>query len=219
MNEQTYISPGTGHFIDGLVDDLEPVRPVRPGVGIGLALAITAGAAIVIGAVFGVRADVAAGAPDEMFILRSGVLLLLGVATALAAGNMARPGVGRYSRGWLWALATAGLFPATAALMSAIDPPSMNDLRLEHGLQCLAVSLSAALAIGSGLTLWLRRGAPTSPERAGWLVGIASGALAGAAWNIYCPFSDILYTGLWFGLAVAGAAALGRLIVPGIVRW
>jgi len=88
-----------------------------------------------------------------------------------------------------------------------------------EGLKCLTVSGIAALAIGSGLTLWLRQGAPTSPERAGWLTGLAAGALGAAAYNLHCPFNDIYYIGLWFTIPVLLSAIVGRLLVPRLIRW
>jgi hypothetical protein len=206
-------------LIKGLVEELEPVRTLKPQSGLAIVGGLTLFAAIAVVALLGVRNDLMMGMADEIFFLRSGVLLMLGIATAITAVNMARPGVGKLSRGWIWAAITAALFPVTAAIMSAINMPPVEVLRPMEGLKCLAVSSIAALAIGSGLTLWLRQGAPTSPERAGWLVGIASGALGAAAYNIYCPFNDIYYIGLWFTIPVMVSALIGRLAVPHLIRW
>ena len=206
-------------LIQSLVDDLEPVGTLNPRTGLAIVGGLTLLAALAVAILLGVRNDLEMGMVDEMFFLRSGVLLMLGIATAITVVNMARPGVGNSSRGWVWALITAALFPLTAAIMSAINMPPAEALRPTEGLKCLTVSLIAALAIGSGLTLWLRQGAPTSPERSGWLVGIASGALGAAAYNIYCPFNDIYYIGLWFTLPVIASAIIGRLVVPYLIRW
>ena len=206
-------------LIQSLVDDLEPVGTLNPRTGLAIVGGLTLLAARAVASLLGVRNDLEMGMVDEMFFLRSGVLLMLGIATAITVVNMARPGVGNSSRGWVWALITAALFPLTAAIMSAINMPPAEALRPAEGLKCLTVSLIAALAIGSGLTLWLRQGAPTSPERSGWLVGIASGALGAAAYNIYCPFNDIYYIGLWFTLPVIASAIIGRLVVPYLIRW
>ena len=206
-------------LIQSLVDDLEPVGTLNPRTGLAIVGGLTLLAALAVASLLGVRNDLEMGMVDEMFFMRSGVLLMLGIATAITVVNMARPGVGNSSRGWVWALITAALFPLTAAIMSAINMPPAEALRPAEGLKCLTVSLIAALAIGSGLTLWLRQGAPTSPERSGWLVGIASGALGAAAYNIYCPFNDIYYIGLWFTLPVIASAIIGRLVVPYLIRW
>jgi hypothetical protein len=209
----------TNNLIDGLVEDLQPVRTLKPKNGLAIVGGLTLIAVISVAATLGVRNDLMMGMADEMFFLRSGVLLMLGIATTITAVNMARPGVGKLSRGWIWALITATLFPLTAAIMSAINMPPVEALRPMEGLKCLTVSAMAALAIGGGLTYWLRQGAPTSPERAGWLVGIASGALGAAAYNIHCPFNDIYYIGLWFTIPVMAGALAGRLVVPRLIRW
>lgn len=206
-------------LIDDLVDNLVPVNSLKISAGFAVTMALAVVACASVAFFMGVRGDLKMGIPHEMFFLRSGVLLMLGVATAFAAVNMARPGVGNFSRGWLWALAAASLFPTTAAIMSAINMPPVEALRPAEGLQCLAVSSLSALFIGSGLTMWLRQGAPTSPERAGLLVGIASGALGATAYNIFCPFNDIYYVGLWFTLPVLACAIFGRLVVPKLIRW
>ncbi|SIN61100.1 hypothetical protein SAMN02745824_0811 [Parasphingorhabdus marina DSM 22363] len=206
-------------LIDDLVDDLSPVRSLKPSGGMAVAAALTMLACGSVAWFLGVRNDLAMGMADEMFFLRSGVLLMLGIATAYSAVNLARPGVGNLNRGWIWALVTAALFPLTAAIMSMINTPPVEALRPSEGLRCLTVSGMSAFVIGSGLTLWLRQGAPTSPERAGWLVGIASGALGAAAYNIFCPFNDIYYIGLWFTLPVLASAIVGRIVIPRLIRW
>jgi hypothetical protein len=213
------MSISANSLIEGLVDELEPVRTVKPKIGLAIVGGLTLIAGVAVATFLGVRNDLMMGMADEMFFLRSGVLLMLGIATAITVVNMARPGVGRLSRGWIWALITAALFPLTAAIMSAITMPPVEALRPTEGLKCLTVSGIAALAIGGGLTLWLRQGAPTSPERAGWLVGLASGALGAAAYNLHCPFNDIYYIGLWFTIPVVVSAIVGRLVVPRLIRW
>jgi hypothetical protein len=213
------MSESANSLIAGLVEELEPVRTLKPQGGLAIVVGLTLFAAFAVAALLGVRNDLRMGMADEMFFLRSGVLLMLGIATALTAVKMARPGVGKLSHGWIWAAITAALFPVTAAIMSAINRPPAEALRPMEGLKCLTVSGIAALAIGSGLTLWLRQGAPTSPERAGWLIGIASGALGAAAYNIHCPFNDIYYIGLWFTIPVVACALIGRLVVPHLIRW
>lgn len=213
------MSGSANSLIEGLVEELEPVLTLKPKSGLAIVGIITLIAVITVAATLGVRNDLMIGMADEMFFLRSGMLLMLGIATAMTVVNMARPGVGKLSRGWIWALITAALFPLTAAIMSAINMPPVEALRPMEGLKCLTVSGIAALAIGGGLTLWLRQGAPTSPERAGWLIGIASGALGAAAYNIHCPFNDIYYVGLWFTIPVIVSAMIGRLVVPHLIRW
>ncbi|MEH6758188.1 MAG: DUF1109 domain-containing protein [Parasphingorhabdus sp.] len=213
------MSKAANSLIDDLVEDMAPVRTLKPSIGVGIAAILTLVCISAIALFQDIRSDLSMGIAHAMFFLRCGVLLMLGVATAFAAANMARPGVGNLNRGWIWALVTASLFPITAAIMSVINTPPVEAFRPTEGLHCLATSVLSATLIGGGLTLWLRQGAPTSPERAGWLVGIASGALGGAAYNLFCPFNDIYYIGTWYSLSVLASAIAGRIIVPHLIRW
>jgi hypothetical protein len=86
-------------------------------------------------------------------------------------------------------------------------------------LQCMAFSGLSGSATAVPMVLWLRRGAPTSPERAGWLTGVAAGGLGAFAYSLHCPFNDVVYIGLWYSLAVGLCAVLGRLVVPRLIRW
>lgn len=208
------------NLVTTLVDDLSPVRRVRAAEGTAIFASITVFCAAVVLAWLGPRGDLMAMNPAPMWFLRVGALLLLGIASASAAVAMARPSVGAHSTGWRWALAMAALFPLTA-LVTAITyaPVNAEMFVMEYGLFCTAISMVAGLAIGTGLTLWLRRGAPTSPERAAWLVGITSGSLGGFVFALHCPFNGILYIGVWNTLAVAASAVIARAIVPSVLRW
>ena len=75
------------------------------------------------------------------------------------------------------------------------------------------------LAIGGALTLWLRQGAVTDLRRAGWLVGLGAGAFGTFAYSLHCPSDSVHYIALWYSLALALCAAIGRLAVPRLLRW
>ncbi|WP_448660408.1 NrsF family protein [Sphingomonas sp. CJ99] len=206
--------------IDRLVDGLTPVRRVRPGQGmmLGLALAATVAVAIVLWA--GIRADIAAMRPLPIVVLRSGTLMLLGLATLKAVTAMVRPGIGNTQRGWAWMVAVALLFPL-ASVIGMIDEgrvpveAMMNDAARD----CLILSLSGALAIGTAMVLWLRRGAVVDPARAGWLTGLAAGAFGTLAYSLHCGENSVHYIALWYGTAVTISAVAGRLAVPPLIRW
>ncbi|MDZ7587965.1 MAG: NrsF family protein [Parasphingorhabdus sp.] len=134
----------------------------------------------------------------RIVLLRGGILLLLGISGSMAVVAMSQPAVGIISRGWIWALAAALLFPLTAAILAMVYRPSdVAILVPEFGVECLTLSLLSAAAIASAQIFWLRRGAPVNPPRAGWLVGVSSGALGAAAYGLHCPFNSIFYVGLW----------------------
>jgi hypothetical protein len=205
--------------IQQLVDDLEPVRSLRPKQSMAASLIITGAILLLITLWLGPREDMIAGKPDGMFLLRGGILLLLGLANGYAAIAMASPSVGRQGSGWQIALAAAALFPLAALIVAMSTGPADAIAATQTGLQCLRMSVMGGLATAVPMVLHLRRGAPTSPERAGWLTGIASGGLGAFAYGFHCPFNNIIYIGLWYTLAVGISAVIGRLVVPRLIRW
>ena len=122
--------------------------------------------------------------------------------------------------GWRWALAAALLFPATSlALVLGGTPFPDGVLHASSAPWCLGISLASALTIGSMLTAWLRRGAVTELNRAGWLTGLAAGGLGTFVYNLGCARNSVHYVALWYGLAVGISAVAGRLLVPRALRW
>lgn len=206
--------------IDDLVAELSPVRRVAPAEAWAIVLAATVAAVLLVAGLFGLRGDVMAGHPADIVLLRGGTLLLLGCAALSGVVAAARPGVGHASHGWRWALAGALLFPAVAALIMVIEQRlPMGELTSPSGPWCLGISGVSALAIGTALTLWLRRGAPVALGRTGWLVGLAAGSFGAFAYSLHCPSATISYIGIWYTLAVGLSALAGRLIVPRFLRW
>jgi hypothetical protein len=205
--------------VSALIDDLEPVKPMGRALPLALSAAITLLAIGLIVWFQGMRADVVAGRPSEMFLIRSGVLLLLGGATAHAVTSMASPSVGRGQHGWQMALAAAVLFPLSALIVATTGDIGPALSAMNSGLRCMAYSLIGGLATAAPMVFMLRKGAPTYPERAGWLTGIAAGGLGAFAYNLHCPFNNIVYIGLWYSLALVICALVGRLVVPHLIRW
>lgn len=117
------------------------------------------------------------------------------------------------------AIAAAALVPLAALVVAMTGRTEVAMANMLYGLDCMASSGIGALAVAVPMVLWLRRGAPTSPERAGWLTGVASGGLGAFAYGLHCPFNDLVYIGLWYSLAVGICAVLGRLVVPKLIRW
>ncbi len=88
-------------------------------------------------------------------------------------------------------------------------------------------SAIGGLATAVPMVLALRRGAPTSPARAGWLTGIAAGGLGAFAYNLHCPFNNVIYIGLWYTLAVGGlcgdwpvgGAEVDQVVTSSLSHW
>ena len=207
-------------LIDALAANLRPVRPLR--LSEGMVLVTVAGAITVafVALVMGLRPDLLAGQFHALWLLANGLFLLLGLAAASTAVLMASPQVGQELQGWKWAAATAALLPATALVLLAartISPPV--EWMSPTDRHCLTMGLGLGLLTAAMLTWWLRRGAPASPNRAGLLVGIASGSIGILAFAFSCPSDDLYHVGIWHSAPVVVGGLLGRLIIPRFVRW
>lgn len=205
-------------LIAELVGDLRPVRVLRARVG---AAAAAAGVAVALAIAlfgFGMRPDLAAGHPDPMFLVSSGLYLILGIAAASTVVAMGRPQVGNRHGGWRWAAATTAALPVSA-LVIALFGADAHPVGTMAGLGCAVAGSTIGLGVAAALTLWLRRSAPTSPERAGLLTGIASGSFGIFAYAFHCTHDDLIHIGLWHALAIVLSAMLGRIAIPRLIRW
>lgn len=203
-----------------LVADLLPVEPLADWRAWLVTAIVLAAAMVAIAMDLNVRSDFLALQPHPVAAARSGTLLLLGVIACAAAIASARPTIGGIRSNWQVVLAAAMLFPLAAIVRIASDPAgAMRAIASPSAFECLTVSLTVALAVATVLTVWLRRGAPASPERSGLLAGLAAGALGGFAYSIRCPYNDLAYIGVWYPLVLTIAALVGRLIISRFVRW
>ncbi|WP_373486717.1 NrsF family protein [Blastomonas sp.] len=207
-------------LIADLVGKLEPVKPLSFARGISYALGSACVAALAVTGLFGVRADLLAGDFDPVYLLATGLFLMLGIAAAVTVIVMSRPQVGNDHGGWVWAAAMVTLLPIAAVIISlggGSDLLSRDSI--VRGLECLMVGGAASFLVFSILVAWLRQGAPTAPDRAGLLSGIAAGSLGVFAFSLHCADNDIVHIGLWHSSVVLLMALLGRAVVPPLVRW
>jgi hypothetical protein len=167
-----------------------------------------------------VRPDVISALQQPVFLLSAGLFLLLGLASSAAVVAMARPQVGSEHSGWIWAAAMAALLPVAAVIVALADTSAVLARSAAiSGSDCLLAASGLGLLTFAALTWWLRRGAPTSPDRAGLVTGIAAGSFGIFAYSFNCTYSDIVHIGLWHSAAVATCAMIGRLVVPHLIRW
>lgn len=210
----------TGVLIAQLVDGLEPVRPLRLSSGLGFALAGLGVTVTTVALLFGIRPDVVTGRFDPVFLLATGLFLMLGLACAVTVIMMSRPRVGSDHGGWVWAVAMAALLPVAAVIISlGRGSAAFTDSAAQQGLDCLMAGSGLGLMTFGVLIWWLRRGAPTSPERAGLLAGIAAGSFGIFAFSFHCSYNDIVHIGLWHSGVVVVSALVGRIVVPPLIRW
>ena len=207
-------------LLDGLVADLRPVRPMRFRNGIALFGLAAAATLAFTGLALGWRDDVLAGQFHVLWLLANGLFLILGLAAATTVVSMASPHVGQNQQSWKWAAVTAALLPLTAIiLISSRTLPLPTEWISPHDRDCLGMGLGLGVLTAAVLTLWLRRGAPASPDRAGLLIGVASGSIGILAFAFSCPSDDLYHIGIWHSAPVLVGALLGRLLIPRLIRW
>ena len=208
-------------LIDGLASELEPVHPRRVlRGGLWVAAGWLAGAVLLLW-VFGMRHDLAAGlAMAPLPMLAFWLIVALGLAAAWSALRMGLPAVGRDYSGWRWAGLAALALPLTAIFIGMGDNhAAMDAMRPETGMRCTIDGLIAGIGVGAALFAWLKGGAPTSPTRAGWVVGIAGGGAGATAVGLHCSSNDMIHIALWHGLAIPLWGLAGRVFLAPLLRW
>ena len=206
--------------IDGLADELKPVPPKKMVRGLlWTVVGWLAGAALLLW-LYGMRHDLAAGGMPALSMLSFWLIAATGVAAAWSALRMGLPGVGRDYSGWRWAVLAALSLPIAALLLAVGDGHAAMDVA-RHGLDahCLSLGIASGLGVGAALFFWLKSAAPTSPTRAGWVIGLASGAAGATIVALHCADDNLIHIALWHGLAVVISAVAGRLILPRFLRW
>jgi hypothetical protein len=205
-------------FIESLVNDLKPVQPLHPRTGLRRTVFAMMAGVGVLAVMMPLRPDIATGQPDAMFLTSSGLFLVLALATAWAALDMARPYVGTRRSGWGWTALMAAVLPVAALgiVATSLIRGQAVDLDMD-GVHCLLIGSAVGLLTATILVAWLRRGAPSRPERAGLLTGVASGAAGIFAVSLYCPTNDLIHIGVWHGgtvilMGIAGRFGLRRLL-------
>ncbi len=221
MTEYSQQSMSREDLIAALSQDITPVRRVRPREGavlIGFATIIVSIASI---ALTGWWSGLLTGEASGYFLITNGLLLVLGAASTAALVKSALPRVGPRASAPFWGAGMLAILPLGVIinLLSGRGNHAYNGLNDPFALHCTAASLGAAALVAIATVLWLRRGAPVSLERAGWLTGLAAGSLGTLAYGITCPLDTFSHVGLWHIAPVAIAAFIGRLAVPPMIRW
>lgn len=210
-------------LIDTLVGDLKPVRAMHYRAGLAYLLLAFAVMLLIGFLLPGPQGMLLKAETQGFAFLANGLFLLLGLAASAGAVFMGMPQVGNRQDGWKWALGAMLLVPAFALVNVA---PVLGDVpqRLTlagawRELHCILIGFGLGLFAAAAMILWLRRGAPSSPERAGFLVGLGAASLGIFAFGLSCPYEDLAHVGLSHSLCIVLGAAVGRLAVPRLVRW
>jgi len=120
-----------------------------------------------------------------------------------------------------WIAAPVLLLAALAALGFSRTPV---DARAAYVMgstwaTCLPSVVLFSLPVFAALLMAFRRLAPTDRTRAGTLAGLTAGATSAAVYALHCPETSPAFVLVWYGLGVATAGLIGRLLGPRLLRW
>lgn len=206
-------------LVEQLAADLQPVRSIRFRDGvvlISLALLLTI---LIVELWTGLWRAAWTGQASAFYVMTTGLLFILGCASAGSVIKMASPRVGNVQDGPKWALLMLAVLPV-AALVTVLGTDTGLALLFDrHGPMCLGAALAASLLSALVLVYWLRRGAPVSPASAGMQVGVASTALGSFAFGLSCSADGAAHLGIWHVLPVVVGALAGRFFLPLLLRW
>ena len=220
--------PTREDLIAALTEDLTPVVRVKPAQGAGLIAfaTIVAGACCI--AIFELWTGMFTGEASAFYWITNLLLLLLGAASTSGLVSSAIPRVGSRGAAPYWSAAMLGVVPIVAIIIvtslelnhdHSSGVPSVLADPLSWYWECAAYGSIAGIVVAIAAVMFLRRGAPVSLERSGWLTGLAAGSLGALAYNITCPLDTVAHVGIWHTAPVLIWAVIGRLAVPPLIRW
>jgi len=210
----------TDLLVDRLAAGLRPVP--RAAIARRLGAGIAGGAMIstlLLVLVIGARPDLAEIVHSPRFWGKAGYMAATAALSLLVASRMARPAP-RQSVALL--LPVPWLLYALAAVWELASTPAADwvPLLLGHGWQlCTWLVLLLSLPIYAGLWWAFRSFAPTRMEAAGSVTGLCASAIAGLIYCLHCPTDTAVFALVWYGLAFAIAALVGRALGRRLFHW
>lgn len=212
-----------------LINDLgqmagDPVRPVVPF----YALALVAGGFLVVA--FGlvllgmtenaIRPDYAASMKQSLVVAKQIIPLLIMAACLPVLLTLTRPEAKPGYALW-FPVAILMLMPVMLAVTLAsarlADWPEL--ITGPSSAQCLIAIPLLSVMLTLAQMVALRRGATTRPLLAGWLAGLAAGALAAVVYALVCTEDTPAFYGLWYSLGIACSGGLGVIAGRYLLRW
>lgn len=211
-------------LIAALTQNVTPVARVRPRQGAALIAFATVAAGIACIVIFGFWAGMINGAASPYFWISNLLLAIVGASSTTALVSTVTPRVGAHSSAPEWSTAMLAVLPVAAfiAIMSVEAGHDHGAGLADPGLaywECAAYGLGASSIIAVAAILFLRRGAPVSLNRAGWLIGLSSGSLGALAYNLTCPLDSLAHVGVWHVAPVFMAAVFWRYAAPPLIKW
>jgi hypothetical protein len=210
----------TDQLVQSLVSDLRPVP--RGAVALRLLVGTITGAAvsiILLIFVIGARPDLAVVLTSGRFWSKAAYMIATAGISLVVAARLARPGSNTNIL-WLLPLPLVAYLPAAILELVRTNPAEWASLLLGHGWQlCTWLVLGLSIPIYIGLWWAFRSFAPTRMEAAGAVTGLCASAIAGVVYCLHCPTDTAVFALVWYTLAFAIAAVLGRVSGRRFLHW
>lgn len=166
------------------------------------------------------RPDLAGAIGTTMFWMKLAYPLSLAVIAGLAAERLARPAASARDR-LAWLTLPFGAVALIGIVQFVIAAPQSREAIVMGGSASLCPFLVLATSLPPLLGLiWAMRGlAPTRLRETGAVIGLAAGGVGAFAYAWHCTEWGAPFLAFWYTLGILGAAALGALLGPLLLRW
>ena len=178
------------------------------------------GAALLLTAALGVRADLGEMSRLPMFWLKLAFPACLAVAGIVAAARLSRPGM---RLDGIWAgLALPVLLVWMMAVQAFVSTAPAQRPALVFGTTWASCPFNIALlSIPAFIGIfWAMKGlAPTRPALAGAGAGLLAGAVGAFAYAFHCTEMTAPFLAIWYLAGMAIPALAGGLLGPRLLHW
>lgn len=196
-----------------------PAHPVGRRFAWGLAWG-TLGAALLMLAGLGLRADLAEAAHLPMFWVKFAVPGALALAALRAAERLARPGARLGHVGVAIALPLLLLWALGAGVLAQAAPEQRVALLLGETWKVCAVLIGLVSLPVFVAAFWVMKGlAPTRLTLAGAAAGLLAGAIGALVYAFHCPEMQAPFLATWYVLGMALPTGVGAALGHWLLRW
>ncbi len=188
-------------------------RRLVPALGVGLL-------ASALGAVFGIGLIPADLFANPAWWIKISYAAMLALTLGWLAARLARP-VARLSGpgGAVWAVAGVMALLGVLQLVAAEPDARMTALMGSSAALCPWRVLVLSVPAMAG-AFWALRGlAPTRLRLAGFVAGLAAGAVGATGYALACGETSMTFVAVWYSLGIVMAGGVGALLGPRLLRW
>jgi len=209
-------------FIDQLVNDLQPKRPLRDTDLWALGIIGFIFAAIAIAGTIGLRPDFFQAAKTGALFWKPGIFFIAWLASSLLIMSLSRPH-GKIKK-WHLSLFILALFTLLYQLLIQSQFVGSKEvgqvLRDKSAIYCLSIITGGGgLLLFAAWKLWITNAASMQPKLLGLLAGLNAGSIMAAIYAMHCDIDVALYVLVYYGLSIAMLSAVGAYFGQKLLRW